>query len=1737
MAARKHGVAADGASDDVLERFSAPTRDWFRGAFEKPTSAQEGAWRAISSGDHALVVAPTGSGKTLSAFLWALDRLAADGRPEDPLRRTRVIYVSPLKALATDVERNLRSPLLGIGYAAQRLGLPVPEVSVSIRSGDTPADERRAFTRRPPDVLITTPESLFLLLTAKAREVLGGVETVILDEVHAVAGTKRGAHLALTLERLDALLEAGGGRPAQRIGLSATVRPVEDVARFLAGARPVGEAADGADGGGRPVTIVQPASVKTWDLSVVVPVPDMGELGQVVEEDLTGLAAGEPQRRSIWPALEERVVDLVAAHRSTIVFANSRRVAERLTTRLNEVWAERNADPDDEVEGEGSDDDAGQRLVGRASAPSSVRPTRPPAEVMAQAGQTKGTPVSAPVLARAHHGSVSREQRSLIEEDLKAGRLPAVVATSSLELGIDMGAVDLVVQVGSPPSVASGLQRVGRAGHQVGATSRGALFPQHRSDLVQTAVVTERMRTGGIEALKVPASPLDVLAQQVVAMTAMDEVTVDDLERVVRRAAPFSGLTRGVLEAVLDMLAGRYPSEEFAELRPRIVWDRLTGVLIGRPGAQRLAVTSGGTIPDRGLYGVFLASGEGPGRRVGELDEEMVYESRVGDVFTLGTSTWRIEDITSDRVLVTPAPGVPGKLPFWHGEAIGRPYELGRAIGSFTREIGAQISQRSAGTGSGPGGGADAEAAPDPARERAKAAGLDDWAADNLLAYLREQQESTGHLPDDRTIVVERFRDELGDWRVVLHSPFGAQLHAPWALALTARLRERFGLDAQAMSADDGIVLRLPDLDLLSGTWDGDGGEALLGSSSGSLGGGLSARSEPPDVLEAVLVEPEDLEALVTAELGGSALFASRFRECAARSLLLPRRRPDRRTPLWQQRQRAAQLLEVASRYPSFPVVLETAREVLSDVFDVPGLAGLLRDLRSGAVRVVQVTTEQPSPFARSLLFGYVAQFLYEGDTPLAEKRAAALSLDPTLLAELLGRGDGASLADLLDAEQLTRTQSELQRLAPDRRARDGEDVADLLRVLGPLTTAEVALRSRGEAPAPVPAEGDGEPEAPAAPSASEGEVARWLVDLEEARRVIRVRIAGQERWAAIEDAGRLRDALGAPLPVGVPEAFTAPVPDPVADLVSRWARSHAPFTAATVAARLGTGVAVVVDALKRLAASGRVVSGDLLPSEVRLSLDGALTTDPGGTPDWCDAEVLRLLRRRSLAALRSEVEPVPPRDLARFLPGWQQVGSRLRGADGLLRAVEQLAGAVVPASALETLVLPVRVERYAPALLDELTAAGEVVWQGHGSLPGEDGWVSLHAADAAPVTLALPDEALELTDVHTAVLAVLAGGGAHFFRSVAGALEAQVDAEGKPLGGVDDATLERVLWDLAWGGYATNDTLAPLRARLSGGRTAHRAPRSTPRARYGRTSPTGARYGGLGRAGGGLGRPGGGFGGAPRTGPPSTVGRWSLLPDLEPDATVRASVTAEVLLDRHGVLTRGAVASERLPGGFAAVYRVLAAMEEAGRVRRGYFVEGLGASQFASTGAVDRLRAASRPLSTIGRGQWQRGPARPDAGSSDPWQAAGLGPAAGAKGSGSQDGADGIRTVVLAAADPANPYGAALPWPERETSGAAGTGHRPGRKAGALVVLLEGDLVLYVERGGRTLLSFTEDGEALQAGADALALAVRDGALGRLTVEKADGAAVLAPGSSTLASALEAAGFTATPRGLRVRS
>ena len=1537
---------------DVLERFSPATRDWFSGAFAAPTDAQIGAWDAISRGSHALVVAPTGSGKTLSAFLWSIDRLTAEPRDEPG---TRVLYISPLKALGVDVERNLRAPLTGITQTAIRLGVEAPHVTVGVRSGDTPAADRRALAKSPPDILITTPESLFLMLTSAARETLRSVETVIIDEVHAVAATKRGAHLAVSLERLDALLE----KPAQRIGLSATVRPREEVARFL--------------GGSAPVEIVAPPASKRFDLRVIVPVDDMTDLpaaAQQTEGSAAGALPPDGERAgSIWPHVEEAIVDRILEHRSTIVFANSRRLAERLTARFNEIFELRTAEAEVPV------DDLVPAAV--ASGP------RPPAALMGGSGQTAARDDSLPQLARAHHGSVSKEQRAFIEDDLKSGRLRCVVATSSLELGIDMGEVDLVVQVEAPPSVASGLQRVGRAGHQVGEISRGVLFPKHRADLVNSAVASERMVSGQIESLAVPSNPLDILAQQTVAATALEPIDVEDWFEQVKRSAPFTRLPRSAFEATLDLLAGRYPSDEFAELRPRIVWDRDAGTLTGRPGAQRLAVTSGGTIPDRGLFAVYMASGEasGAGSRVGELDEEMVYESRVGDIFALGATSWKIQEITHDRVIVTPAYGQPGRLPFWKGDGLGRPAELGEAVGAFMRDIDT--------------------ATPTDAAERLTGAGLDSRAASNLVAYLAEQRTATGHIPSDKTLVVERSRDELGDWRVILHSPYGMKVHAPWALAVGARVQERFGIDGASIASDDGIIVRIPDTEL-----------------------------EPPGA-ELFVFDADELEAVVTEQVGGSALFASRFRECAARALLLPNYSPGKRAPLWQQRQRSAQLLDVARKYPAFPIILETVREVLQDAYDLPALLGIAKKLASRAIRIVETTTDTPSPFAKSLLFGYVGAFMYEGDSPIAERKAAALTIDSALLAELLGQ---VELRELLDPGVIAQTEQELQRLAESRKARGVEGVADLLRMLGPLTLDEVGERLESEHPLE--------------------DATVHLAELLRARRAIAVSFAGRSWWAAIEDSARLRDALGVPLPIGVPVAFLEPVADPVGDLIARYARTHGPFTTQEAADRFGLGSAVAQHTLVRLADSRRVMRGEFLATG-RESI--------GDNTEWCDSEVLRRLRIRSLAALRHEVEPVDQHAFARFLPSWQHVGGRLRGVDGVAAVIDQLAGAHIPASAWESLILPQRVSDYSPSMLDELTATGEVLWSGAGSLPGNDGWVSLHLAETANLTLPLTPEH-QPDALQREILLALGGGGAFFFPQLA-----------ETTGATDDAALVTALWELVWAGLITNDTFAPLRTLTGHGGGAHRTQRAVPRSRMYRGRP--------------ISRPSMSTRVAPALG-----GRWSILPLAEQDPTVRTAATAETLLERYGVVTRGAVMSEGVPGGFALTYRVLSTFEDTGRARRGYFIDGLGAAQFSTSGTVDRLRTFSRPHESDVREAAERS------------------------------------IVTLAATDPANPYGAALPWPALESSG---TKHRPGRKAGSLVTLVDGALTLYVERGGKTLLTFSDDDAVLTGAAASVAELVRLGRIDKLAIEKVNGEFVL---GTPVAAALREAGFTETPRGLRIR-
>ncbi len=1659
---------------DSLDRFSPPTRSWFMSAFpEGPTPAQAEAWEAIARTRDVLVVAPTGSGKTLAAFLWAIDRLVAEERPVGP-RGPRILYISPMKALGVDISRNLRTPLSGIAACRREASLSPVDIHVGVRSGDTPSSERSRLLRHPPDILITTPESLYLMETSRAQEVLCDVDTVIVDEVHAVAGSKRGAHLALSLERLDLLTR----RPAQRIGLSATVRPRDEVARFL--------------GGARPVDVVAPDAPVDLDIRVVAPVTDMTDLSVRGAKGLSsastapGVSGGgdEDGRTSIWPHVEAAILDQVMAHRSTIVFVNSRGLAEKLTARLNELHAERashSARPGDRVPGrppltlESRMGGTSAHLTGPPeSGPSRERETAEGASSSRGAPPGPGMPV--PDVARAHHGSVSRERRELIEHDLKSGDLRCVVATSSLELGIDMGAVDLVIQVAAPPSVASGLQRAGRAGHRVGAASRAVVYPRTRRELIDSAVTVERMGAGLIEELHIPRSPLDVLAQQTVAATvaASDPgvltpdasqdapgLKVDAWFAAVRRAAPYRDLSRVAFDGVLDMLSGRYPSEAFSELRPRLVWDRAAGVLRSRPGTRRLAVTNGGTIPDRGSYRVVLPEEEGArgARRVGELDEEMVFESRVGDVITLGAATWRIQEITMDRVVVVPAPGRPARLPFWHGDGPGRPAELGRAIGSFVRAMGG-VPTGSVGPSTGgdtlpvdedvPGRSVGA-ATVNPVERRLQAAGLDDSARRNLRTLLDEQRAATGVVPDDRTLVLERNRDEAGDWRLVLHSCYGRAVNAAWALAVAERLREQLGTDAQVMAADDGIVALVPD-------------------TAGRLPGA-----------EAFRFDPVQIRALVRDGVGQSALFAGHFRECASRALLLPRRDPARRTPLWQQRQRASQLLSVASAYPDFPILLETARECLQDVYDLPALSALMESLESGDVEIVEAQTVVPSPFAQSLLFGYVADHVYDTDTPVAERRASLLSLDTALLADLLGEVD---LAELLDPEVVVRVARELQRLTPDRHVRGSEGVADLLRLLGPLSEPEIGERLRVADEASSTDEGAGV------------EAARACVrELAARGRVVPVQIAGLRRWAAVEDVATLRDGLGIAVQTDVPEIFLGlGTADPLGDLVRRHARTHGLFTTADLAQRLGIGVAVADQTLERLRAQATVVRVD--------SRSGA----GAGSHWWVDAGVLRVLRLRSLAAARAATRPVDAAAYVRFLLDWQGVrpvvepgsdATVCRPAGGfsardtedpmgaLERALDQLAGVALPASVWESAVLPVRVPNYRPSMLDQLIATGALVWCGAGRLGTDDGLVVFCPADVAEELLPGPTDASHTGipqspaiahGLATRVLDVLSDGGAYFADQIAGLVmrrfagrrargEIEVlppDRAAGQAGTPSSMEIGEVLRDLMWAGQVTSDSFEPARSAVGRGRPV-RASRSARRPVWGRvrTRTTTAHE-----------------------------GRWALVSRGRSTPTARALAAAEAFVDRYGVVSRGSVMAEGTPGGFGAVLPVMRVLEDSGRVARGHFVSGLGGAQFARADAVDRLRACER--GTDGRNILE-----------------------------------GI--VAVSAVDPANPFGAALAWPPSGGGDAAGA---PARRVGAFVVISDGQAVVWMGRGGRSVLTFTSDRETLGRAAQALADTLIRGGLAPLTVETVDGTPVH---STSVAPALRDAGFVETPRGLRL--
>jgi ATP-dependent Lhr-like helicase len=1469
---------ASAALDAAL--FRPPVREWFEAVFAAPTRPQLQGWPAIARGESTLILAPTGTGKTLAAFLWCINRLMFTPVP-DKQQRCRVLYISPIKALAVDVERNLRAPLVGIAQAAKRMGIGFHEPQVAIRTGDTPPVERARFLRHPADILITTPESLYLLLTSKVRESLRSIETVVIDEIHALVPGKRGSHLALSMERLEHLC----GRRLQRIGLSATQRPLEEVARYLGGveaaptkAMPSGSVANESEilpeqendtpaVVYRSVTIIDASEPKRLDLRVEIPVEDMTRLDEV-DRLPSGPASQGPTRPSIWSAIHPKLLELVRSHGSTLIFVNSRRLAERISAALNEL--------------------AGEILVG------------------------------------AHHGSVAVAQRKEIEDRLKLGTLRGLVATSSLELGIDMGAIDLVVQIESPSSVASGVQRVGRASHHVGAVSAAIIYPKYRADLVACAAITRAMYDGNVESVHYPRNPLDVLAQQIVAMVSLEPWDVADIFKLVQSAAPYAGLTLVAFENLLDMLSGRYPSDEFAELRPRLTWDRLANKLTTRQGARQVSIINGGTIPDRGLYGVFLA-GASKGARVGELDEEMVFESRAGDTIILGASTWRIENISHDRVLVSPAPGEPGKMPFWHGDTAGRPAEFGEKIGRMTREL-LGLPRSVAFT------------------KLVEEHSLDVNAAENLLRYLQDQVAATQRVPSDEDILLEICRDELGDRRICVLTPFGSRVHAPWCMAVTAKLRAERGIEVESMWSDDGFVLRLPDSDAAVETED-------------------------------FVLSPAELKELVLRQLGSTSLFAAKFREAASRALLLPKRRPGMRAPLWQQRKRAADLLAVACRFSSFPIILETYRECIRDVFDLPAAAGILSKIQRGEIRLTRVESDKPSPFASALLFSYIANYIYEGDAPLAERRAQALSIDQSQLEELLGDTD---LRELLDAAALDDVEAKLQALEPDYRARHGDGVHDLLLKLGDLSDAEIAARCINP------------------------EVAAAAAELINARRAVRVRIAGEGRTIPAEYAGRYRDALGTPLPPGLAEAFLQAPADPATEIIRRYARTHGPFTTADIIMRYRLHTPAVEAVLHSLNSQGKLLEGEFRPN--------------GHHREWCDPEVLRQIRRKSLARLRREIEPVEQATFVRFSTRWQGVTVPRRGLDALLDTIEALQGTALLVSELETEILPARVADYQPSNLDTLMAAGEVTWVGVEQIGDRNGRIALYLTESLPL-LRLP-QAVVLNGANVLdqtphseraekIAEFLARQGASFFSEIHNACG----------GGFPGDTVE-ALWQLAWAGRITNDTFYPLRKLV----------RPDDRKRKHETfddeRPGSPGY--LRRL-------------RSRTSAGQAHGRWSLIGQRISVALTPTQWSANIsqqILQRNGIVMRETAIAENIPGGYNTIYPALKTMEDSGWVRRGMFVAGLGAAQFAMPAAVDVLRTL------------RVDPATPE-------------------------------VLHLAATDPANPYGTLIPWPKIDgESEEQLTHHSMARTAGASVILINGQLAAFLRRRNPALRVFLPESE-----------------------------------------------------------
>ncbi|HEX6533255.1 MAG TPA: DEAD/DEAH box helicase [Gemmatimonadaceae bacterium] len=1528
---------------------------WFAETFGGASEPQRLGWPAIETGAHTLILAPTGTGKTLAAFLWELNQLIVRGAAEPLPNAVQILYISPLKALGNDIHRNLERPLAELRARFERAGEPFPEIRVAVRTGDTPAAARARMTRKAPHILITTPESLAIMLTApKGRGMFALTRAVIVDEIHAVAGTKRGAHLALSLERLEALCEA----PPQRIGLSATQRPLDEVARYLGGCTPPAD--DGAPPEFRPVTIVDCGLVKRMELSVVSPVPDLGDVGG-----------------SVWPAVAELVLGHIRRARTTLVFVNNRAQAERIAARVNAL--------------------AGEEL------------------------------------ARPYHGSLARERRLALERALKAGELPALVTTSSLELGIDIGSVDLVLQLQSPKRVSAALQRVGRAGHSLGEASRGVLVPTHRDDLVESAAIVGAMREGDVEPTRVPQNTLDVLAQVLVAMASVEDWTSAAMLRLVRGAYPYHRLARAAFDEVLGMLSGKYASDLAAELEPRLTWDRIGDRVSGSRASRLVATISGGTIPDRGLYTVNL-----PDRtRLGELDEEFVHESRVGDVFQLGSATWRIGAIEHDRVVVTPAPGAPARMPFWHGEFSTRSPELSRRVGALRRELARA--------------GAD-DVAID--AELAERYACDPAAARSLREYVAEQRAATGIVPDDRTILIEHFRDEMGAVRVIVHSVFGGRVNAPWGMALAQRVRETLGrgdeargADVQVLATDDGIMLRLPDL------------------------------GAPPPVHALLGLSADEAERRVVDEVGATSLFGARFRMSAARALLLPRGSPRRRMPLWLQRLKAGDLLEVVRRFPSFPILVETYREVLRDAFDLESLREVLDAIAAGRVTVRTVETPQASPFAASLQFGFVMDWMYADDTPRAERRAALLSVDRTLLGEVMGEEE----SDDDTAHALAELLAERRGTAPGRRARSADELAHLLDRAGDLSVEELRERvaepeARGSAVDPLE-ELLASARAVAIPFATPGGV-EWRVVLAESYPTYAAAF-GAERVARVRVGRALEERAAGDV---LPAALATPVLEPRAarrEILARFLALAGPITVSEVRARYGWGARWIEARLTEWERTGRLVCARFRR--------GVTATE------WCSRRIAERARRRALAALRRQIQPVELPAFASFLQHWQHVDprERLDGPDGLEIVLHQLAGAPRPAEGWERDYLPARLGSYDPGWLSRLGASGQVMWAGDARADAS-GALVLAAVRFFP----RGEGALWLPEMVDAPL----GDAAVLVRETLERMGASFVADLQASTGLAMLPVRDALRELVAAGIVTNDTVEAMRevARLRplparGGRdepdptrwlpstftpspgrpVVQRRPSARRLPKWRRPDLPGPASGWVGRWS--LVRPARGAPG----------GSWGVLAPEEE----RAEAIARRWLERYGVVTRDWWRRERPAVSWRAIYRELRRLELRGEVRRGYFVEGLSGAQFALPDAVERLRAAR------------------DEGSDAP-------------------------LVVLAASDPANPYSLPLESVPRTTL------TRP-RGHGALLVTRAGVVLVSAEGRGRRV--HVADGLApaeVTAAAGALgehlrrAAALAQGARRRdAKIEAIDGAPAI---ESAHVPAFRAAGWRLEPDGLR---